>query len=43
MKTITFSLAAIKDLEDWKNADPKTLSKIISLITEIAATPFAGT
>ena len=40
MKTITFSHAAIRDLDEWKSSDPKILAKIISLITEVADTPF---
>ena len=42
MKTITFSAEAILQLDEWKKSDPKILIKIISLITEVAATPFTG-
>ncbi len=43
MKTITLSPEALEQLEDWKKSDPKILSKIISLLFEIAVTPFTGT
>ena len=43
MKPVTFSLSALKQLEEWKISDPKLLIKIISLITEVAANPFIGT
>lgn len=43
MKTITLSPEALEQLEDWRKSDPKVLSKIISLLIEIAATPFTGT
>ena len=43
MKTITFSPEALRHLDEWRDADPKTLVKIISLITEIASSPFTGT
>lgn len=43
MRSITLSPDSLKQLEDWKKADPKILIKIISLITEISSTPFSGT
>ena len=43
MKTITLSPEALEQLEDWRKSDPKVLSKIISLLIEITATPFTGT
>jgi toxin YoeB len=43
MKTITISPQALLQLEEWKKSDPKVLIKIISLMTETAATPFIGT
>jgi len=42
MKTVTFSPDALKHLEEWRMADAKILAKIVSLIVEISATPFAG-
>jgi toxin YoeB len=42
MKAITFSPDALQHLEEWKKSDPKLLIKIVSLITEIASTPFTG-
>ena len=43
MRSIILSPDSLKQLEDWKKADPKILIKIISLITEISSTPFSGT
>ena len=43
MKSITWSPAALEQLDEWKKSDPKILVKIISLITEISSTPFTGT
>ena len=43
MRTVTLSPKAIKDLEELKRNDVKLLAKIISLIAEIADTPFEGT
>lgn len=43
MKTITLSPEALQQLEDWKKSDNKVLTKIISLLVEIAANPFTGT
>ncbi len=42
MKSVTFSPNALKHLEEWKKQDPKIITKIISLTTEIASTPFSG-
>lgn len=43
MRTVTLSPRAIADLEDLKKTDAKLLAKVVSLIVEIAATPFEGT
>ena len=43
MRSVTFSPAALQELEEWKLRDVKILSKIISLIIETASTPFEGT
>jgi len=43
MRTVTLSPKALNDLEELKRSDLKLLSKIISLFTEIAVTPFEGT
>ncbi len=43
MKTVTFSPDALKHLEEWRTSDPKTLSKIVSLIVETSSSPFTGT
>jgi len=43
MKTIVLSPDALEQLDQWKKSNPKILIKIISLITEISATPFTGT
>lgn len=43
MRSIVLSPDSLKQLEDWKKADPKILIKIITLITEISSTPFTGT
>ncbi len=42
MNTITFTEEALLHLNEWKTADPKILAKIVSLITDIATTPFTG-
>jgi toxin YoeB len=41
MNTISFTKEAILHLNEWKS-DPKTLSKIVSLVTDIASNPFSG-
>jgi toxin YoeB len=43
MRTVTLSQNAIRDLEELERSDVKLLAKIISLIAEIAVTPFEGT
>lgn len=43
MRTVTLSLKAISDLEDLKKSDVKLVGKVVSLIAEIASTPFEGT
>jgi len=43
MRNIFLSETALQHLDEWKVSDPKMLTKIVSLITEIARTPFAGT
>jgi len=43
VKTIVLSPDALRQLDDWKKTDPRTLIKIISLITEISENPFSGT
>ncbi len=42
MRTITFSVSALKQLDEWKNSNPEILKRIISLVTDIAANPFSG-
>ena len=42
MYTITFSEDALSHLDEWRTADAKLLSKIISLLVDIAAHPFTG-
>lgn len=42
MYTITFSEEALGHLNEWRTSDAKILSKIISLLTDIAAHPFVG-
>lgn len=43
MKTVTLSPEALEQLEHWKTSDHKILSKIISLLIEVASSPFLGT
>jgi toxin YoeB len=43
MRAVTLSPLALTQLNEWKLSDAKMLSKIVALITEIAATPFIGT
>lgn len=40
MRNIFLSETALVHLEEWKASDAKMLSKIVSLITEIARSPF---
>jgi len=42
MHTISFTEEALLHLNEWRTSDPKMLSKIILLITSMAATPFTG-
>jgi len=42
MHTITFTEDALLRLKEWKAADARMLAKIVTLITEIAASPFTG-
>ena len=42
MKSVILSPEALAGLEEWKQASPITLIKIIELITEISNTPFTG-
>ena len=43
MRTVTLSPKAISDLEELKKSDLKLPSKAVSLIAEIAVTPYEGT
>ena len=43
MKPVIFSPEAIEQLDEWKMADAKMITKIISLVIEISSTPFTGT
>ena len=42
MHTITFTAEALSDLNEWKTSDAKILARIVSLITDIASSPFSG-
>ena len=42
MNTITFTKDALLHLKEWRESDAKMLSKIVSLITDIATSPFVG-
>lgn len=42
MNTITFTEEALSHLNEWKVSNPKILSKIVTLITDIASNPFTG-
>ncbi len=42
MHTITFTEDALSHLNDWKVSDPRILSKIVTLVTDIASNPFTG-
>lgn len=42
MLEIKFSKSADKDFEFWCNSDRKTAQKIISLLEEMASSPFSG-
>ncbi len=43
MRTISLTKEALLHLEEWRQSDAKMLSRIISLLTEIAKNPFEGT
>ena len=43
MRSVSLTNEALQHLEEWKSSDPKMLLKIISLLTEIAKSPFEGT
>ena len=40
---VPFTPAAMRDLEAWTSVNPKTLSRIVRLIGEIARNPRSGT
>ncbi len=42
MRTILFSPEALRQLDDWKNQNPKISTRIIILITAISESPFSG-
>jgi len=42
MRQIKFEIDALKELEEWIQVHPKTVSKIIDLLQEIGKTPFEG-
>lgn len=42
MKSVTLSVSALKQLEEWKKINPGILKKIIELITDISTNPFTG-
>lgn len=43
MRSISLTSEAIAQLEEWRQSDSKTLAKIVSLLAEIAKSPFEGT
>ncbi len=43
MRSVTLSVKALTDLENLKKSDLKLLAKCISLMAEIASSPFEGT
>jgi toxin YoeB len=43
MRTITISPDALLQMEEYKKGNPKLLAKIVTLLVEIATTPFEGT
>lgn len=43
MRSISLTSEAITHLEEWRQSDPKMLSKIVSLLAETAKYPFHGT
>jgi toxin YoeB len=42
MKSVTLSVSALKQLDEWKRKNPGILKKIIELITDISTNPFTG-
>ena len=42
MKTITFSITALKQLDDLKNSNPELIKRIVALVTDISSNPFSG-
>jgi toxin YoeB len=43
MRSISLTKEALLHLEEWRQRDAKMLGRIISLLAEIAKTPFEGT
>lgn len=43
MRSISLTSEAIAQLEEWRQSDSKMLAKIVSLLAEIAKSPFEGT
>ncbi len=43
MRSISLTAEAIAQLEEWRQSDAKMLAKIVSLLAEIAKSPFVGT
>jgi toxin YoeB len=43
MRSISLTPEAIAQLEEWRQSDSKMLAKIVSLLAEIAKSPFEGT
>jgi toxin YoeB len=42
MRSVSLTKEALSHLEEWRQSDTKMLSRIISLLTEIAKNPFEG-
>jgi len=42
MRTILFSPEALRQLDGWKNQNPRISTRIILLITAISESPFSG-
>ena len=43
MRSISLTSEAIAQLEEWRQSDSRMLAKIVSLLAEIAKSPFEGT
>jgi toxin YoeB len=43
MRSISLTAVAIAQLEEWRQSDSKMLAKKVSLLAEIAKSPFEGT